>query len=692
MKKTCRQNKNFFSLLAFSILAIFIFIKWPAHASAADTALLMDLSYRPNGFEREYPRLKLSDGTEFNFSKILVSASARGHKGNVPLVIYLHGNGVCSINARDEGYCIALTDPRLPSWINSRTIDGGYVRIFEHLLNGTKYWGTKPPDSIPKVVIAMPASTGQGSRASGEDSIFPGMNLQDLIATVSQDLKNNPETAGITLSSVSYEGHSGVGCSKKVWSQVAGTNPFAIVYADTCFGYYDKEHQPVKLAAIDSGLMKTAFESFMKVHEIQQTKSKTDIRIPYPGGGKWNAQHKDKDWYAYFIGDKNHGTPITFGMIMMLKYFLQGADQGTLATGGGGGGSETAIIQTIACGQEKLVTPNLNVKIPGLAFSDNPSTISCNDESCLQIPFLALYITTFFKYLTGFAIIITAVIFIYSGFLYILGSTGIKIQDAKQKMSDALIGMAIFIGSYMVLVNVNPNLTNLSTLQIPCIKTNNFVLNDVVPPDQEGKPMSSTPTSGGKVSKFPTKLCGSVEECKNYCDGTKTPPNNTDGMADPEQMKTIPNSKGLAGNQKQIHPDVIEALKRAAGIAQSHKNGPYTISVASGYRPLKQQVAAACSVIKSNPAGLGPNVAFPGSSLHGVGVAVDVELIKDNQRLTKCCSLSTQTTDNKQEDVKTLQEIMSQAGFVRYCHEIWHFELGTDGAAGRSKNCPWPPP
>jgi D-alanyl-D-alanine dipeptidase len=353
---------------------------------------------------------------------------------------------------------------------------------------------------------------------------------------------------------------------------------------------------------------------------------------------------------------------------------------------------EHEIDKVLDCGNEKLVTPNLMIPIPGVKFSDNPSLVQCGSSKCITIPFLAQYVSGLFKYMVGVSLIVSSIIIVYGGFLYIVSATGVQMQSAKEKIIDAVVGLAVFLGSYIILFNINPNLTKEPSLIIPCPKNNTFVLNDEPPVEDQGQIMSAEAKDQlGNSVTYPTRLCETVENCAKFCTGAKTPPNETTGMAKLNQMQAIPNTPGLIGNNKLLRPDAILALKRAGTIAQNWPGGPYTIYIYDAYRPLSIQIQTACKIIEDNPDALGINVAFPGGSLHGIGVAIDLGLKKDGKDLTTCCSVSTQTRDITEENAQLLQQIMSSAGFNRYCREIWHFEWKTEGATNRSKSCSWPP-
>jgi hypothetical protein len=108
---------------------------------------------------------------------------------------------------------------------------------------------------------------------------------------------------------------------------------------------------------------------------------------------------------------------------------------------------------------------NLNIHIPGTDFS-NPTV----QQGMLSIPYLGQYIQAFYKLLIGISLIAAAIMIIYGGFRYIMSATAPKIQTGKQIIIDALMGMAIVLGAYVILTNINPNLTQFGSLTLPFVE------------------------------------------------------------------------------------------------------------------------------------------------------------------------------------------------------------------------------
>jgi hypothetical protein len=107
------------------------------------------------------------------------------------------------------------------------------------------------------------------------------------------------------------------------------------------------------------------------------------------------------------------------------------------------------------------IMPNLNVDIPGVKFE--PPKVQ---NEYILISFIGAYISAFQKYLFGISIIAAAAMIIWGGLLYIYSAKGIDTQKAKDYIKDALMGLAIVISAYVILVNLNPQTVRLDPLKI----------------------------------------------------------------------------------------------------------------------------------------------------------------------------------------------------------------------------------
>ncbi len=130
----------------------------------------------------------------------------------------------------------------------------------------------------------------------------------------------------------------------------------------------------------------------------------------------------------------------------------------------------------VLAADDLFIVPRFNVDIPGLNAEDFQVTRSAKS---LSVPFLAVYVNAFYKYIVGVGLIASAVIIIYGGYLYLLGATGLQVQSGKEKIKEALLGLVIILGAFVIMENVNPNLVRVNTLNIPEVMTNEFIIHDL---------------------------------------------------------------------------------------------------------------------------------------------------------------------------------------------------------------------
>jgi len=112
------------------------------------------------------------------------------------------------------------------------------------------------------------------------------------------------------------------------------------------------------------------------------------------------------------------------------------------------------------------VAPVLGVPIPGVTFPDKLEVAN----NMVQVPYLAIYITAFQKYLIGISLVVAAMMLVYGGVRYIWGGTGASIETAKSVIQDALIGLVLIMFATVLLANINPNTTSFGGLKVPLVQ------------------------------------------------------------------------------------------------------------------------------------------------------------------------------------------------------------------------------
>ncbi|MFH1621132.1 MAG: pilin [Patescibacteria group bacterium] len=115
---------------------------------------------------------------------------------------------------------------------------------------------------------------------------------------------------------------------------------------------------------------------------------------------------------------------------------------------------------------EKIKIPKLNVSIPGLDFKKLPVIRTAGK---IYIPWLGAYIAAVYAYLVGVSVIAAAVMIVYGGFRYILGSSMGSVTRGKEIIKDALIGLMLIFGTYTILATLNQNLVEPKSLAVESV-------------------------------------------------------------------------------------------------------------------------------------------------------------------------------------------------------------------------------
>lgn len=327
--------------------------------------------------------------------------------------------------------------------------------------------------------------------------------------------------------------------------------------------------------------------------------------------------------------------------------------------------------------------PKPSIQIPGFAGFSKISR-STSDNAVLVIPYIPQYLAAFYKWSVGAGAVIAAFMITVGGFQYV-ASAGVPkaIGAAKKRITNALIGFLLLLGSYVFLYAINPDFVNMKSIELLGVKTINL--------ESDAEDPSSANTGGGGFAG--TAVCTSIATCTEL---TNKPQNEwplfNDKTVSPDDVEMIKGENILNPSSKKATSETIVALNEAAKIAGRFG---YTLTITSGYRPLKDQILLAKNDIEKNSGvNLGSKIAWPGTSNHGTGAAVDVKLSKGSASITcagydSCDQKDPQLTN----PAKQLMEIMSATGFKRLRKEIWHFELGTNssGMCTSVTDCPFPP-
>ncbi len=118
--------------------------------------------------------------------------------------------------------------------------------------------------------------------------------------------------------------------------------------------------------------------------------------------------------------------------------------------------------------------PTLSVPIPNVKLTDLVTKAE-GDATYLYIPWLAQYIAGVYKYALGIAVVIAAVMAVIGGFQYATGGgDASRVKAGKDRISQAIIGLVLLFGSYMLLNTISPSLLTLDVIKIVQVKKQPF--------------------------------------------------------------------------------------------------------------------------------------------------------------------------------------------------------------------------
>ncbi len=299
----------------------------------------------------------------------------------------------------------------------------------------------------------------------------------------------------------------------------------------------------------------------------------------------------------------------------------------------------------IKVSKPKFIMPELQISIPGLKLTPSSSIeyIANSDGSYeAKIPWLSEYILALYNYGLSIAGILAALVLMGGGVLWLTsaGNAG-RLGQAKELIAGSISGLIILFSSYLILVQINPDLIQLKPVKIGVIKN-----------------LTLTPDGSDSADNL-----GQTMACPNDDDLI-----NINGI----------NSIRVSGSvsDPRLTSSAWRALKGAGQIAQAKG---VRLLVTSAHRSYNKQKElwdrylakfngdeAKTKIYVANPSNCQGNTCYS----HCSGQAVDVCLNSS----PSCKKMNAKGASASSPDITKLQAIMKQAGWIRYCNEWWHFQ------------------
>lgn len=136
------------------------------------------------------------------------------------------------------------------------------------------------------------------------------------------------------------------------------------------------------------------------------------------------------------------------------------------------------------------IVPRLQINIPGVSFSQ-----PAQEGGFLSLPFLADYLSGVYKYLISIAGVLAGIMLTIGGVQYLMAAGNKSgIDTALKRIKNALIGLVIAFGSYIILFTINPQLVSFKSLRIETVRPQTLQLVSTI---DEGEGDMDEPSSGG---------------------------------------------------------------------------------------------------------------------------------------------------------------------------------------------------
>jgi hypothetical protein len=137
--------------------------------------------------------------------------------------------------------------------------------------------------------------------------------------------------------------------------------------------------------------------------------------------------------------------------------------------------------------------PLLEIRIPGLTFS-NITSSSEQGGTYLYISWIPELITTLYKFSIAIVSIVAAVIILVQGVRIITSSGNSETTgEGYKKIGQAIVGLFIAWGSFIILYTVNPQLVEFNPIRVKIVERQEF---DVSPSYEEETELINMPNTG----------------------------------------------------------------------------------------------------------------------------------------------------------------------------------------------------
>lgn len=174
------------------------------------------------------------------------------------------------------------------------------------------------------------------------------------------------------------------------------------------------------------------------------------------------------DAYA-FLGDPANPTYLNPTLANRDKLHPNAQGQTLLAQAiaeGGFGGAPAGGAAPQLTPPREIITPNLGINIPNVELAQG-----AEQNGYLSLPFLGNYIAGLVRYLMGAAGVLAGIMVTIGGVQYLLAAGNKSaIDTALSRIKNALFGLALALGSYLILYTISPQIVTFRALRLEAVQ------------------------------------------------------------------------------------------------------------------------------------------------------------------------------------------------------------------------------
>ncbi|MDO8599594.1 MAG: pilin, partial [bacterium] len=112
------------------------------------------------------------------------------------------------------------------------------------------------------------------------------------------------------------------------------------------------------------------------------------------------------------------------------------------------------------------VKPKLQIEIPTLKFSDTIVQRTDGTPTEVSIPWIGEYFAAIYRFAVPVGAILATIIIMIGGVIWLTSGGSGRLSTAKEWIGNAVVGLLLLVGSYVVLNLINPDLVRFQALRI----------------------------------------------------------------------------------------------------------------------------------------------------------------------------------------------------------------------------------